>query len=55
MQINDYFWKIDDDVDFMRWNDGRDQTLIDSLEGLDYAGFKLKRGEGKRGWHIGKG
>jgi hypothetical protein len=50
----DYFWKIDDDVDFMRWNEGREQALIDSLEGLDYAGFKLMQGEGKRGWHIGR-
>jgi hypothetical protein len=50
----DYFWKIDDDVDFMRWNQGREQALIDSLEGLDYAGFKLMQGEGKRGWHIGR-
>jgi len=50
----DYFWKIDDDVDFMRWNEVREQALIDSLEGLDYAGFKLMQGEGKRGWHIGR-
>lgn len=50
----DYFWKIDDDVDFMRWNNERNQALIDSLERLDYAGFKLKQGEGKRGWHIGR-
>lgn len=50
----DYFWKIDDDVDFMRWNEGREQALIDSLEELDYAGFKLMQGEGKRGWHIGR-
>lgn len=49
-----YFWKIDDDVDFMRWNIGREQILVDSLSGLDYAGFKLKSGEGKRGWHIGR-
>ena len=50
----DYFWKIDDDVDFMRWNEGREQGLIDSLEGLDYAGFKPMQKEGKRGWHIGR-
>lgn len=50
----DYFWKIDDDVDFMRWNQGREQGLMDSLEALDYAGFKLMQGEGKRGWHIGR-
>ena len=54
---DDYFWKIDDDVDFMRWNEGREQGLIrfTRSEGLDYAGFKpMQRGEGKRGWHIGR-
>lgn len=51
---HDYFWKIDDDVDFVRWNIGREELLNKSLEGLDYAGFKLKSGDGKRGWHIGR-
>ena len=37
----DYFWKIDDDVDFMRWNEGREQGLLNSLYGLDYCGFKI--------------
>lgn len=50
----DYFWKIDDDVDFMRWNIEREESLTESLKGLDYAGFKLKSGDGKRGWHIGR-
>jgi hypothetical protein len=50
----EYFWKIDDDVDFIRWNPQREQSLLESLSGLDYAGFKLITTEGKRGWHIGR-
>lgn len=50
----EYFWKIDDDVDFIRWNPQREQSLLESLIGFDYAGFKLMTTEGKRGWHIGR-
>lgn len=50
----DYFWKIDDDIDWLRWNTDRENDLIESLKGHDYAGFKLMTTEGKRGWHIGR-
>jgi hypothetical protein len=50
----DYFWKIDDDVDFMRWNEGREQGLLNSLYGLDYCGFKIFQKRGNPNWHIGR-
>jgi len=50
----DYFWKIDDDIDWLRWNTDRENDLINSLQGYDYAGFQIKIKEGKRGWHIGR-
>lgn len=49
-----HFWKIDDDVDWLRWNEGREVDLLKSLDGYDYAGFQIKTKEGKRGWHIGR-
>lgn len=52
----DYFWKIDDDIDFVKWNTHRKEALLNHLEPHDYCGFKLKAGHkgGKRGWHIGR-
>tara|TARA_B100000674_G_C37976174_1_gene979474 strand:- start:2046 stop:2702 length:657 start_codon:yes stop_codon:yes gene_type:complete len=50
----DFFWKIDDDIDWIRWNIAREAQLIESLEGHDYAGLEVKTKEGKRGWHIGR-
>lgn len=50
----DYFWKIDDDIDWLRWNPSRENQLIESLADYDYAGFQVKTKEGKRGWHIGR-
>ncbi len=50
----DYFWKIDDDIDWIRWNADREAQLINSLEGHDYAGLQVKTGVGKRGWHLGR-
>jgi hypothetical protein len=49
-----YFWKIDDDIDWLRWNEGREVDLLKSLDSHDYAGFQIKSKEGKRGWHIGR-
>lgn len=49
-----HFWKIDDDIDWLRWNEGREADLLKSLDGYDYAGFQIKTKEGKRGWHIGR-
>ena len=53
-QKYDFFWKIDDDIDWIRWNLKRELSLLKSLEGLDYAGFSVQTKEGKRGWHIGR-
>lgn len=50
----DFFWKIDDDIDWLRWNPSRENQLIKSLANYDYAGFQIKTKEGKRGWHIGR-
>lgn len=52
----DYFWKIDDDIDFIKWNINREENLYNELKGHHYCGFKLKPGNkgGKRGWHIGR-
>lgn len=50
----DYFWKIDDDIDWIRWNPHRESQLLNTLEGYDYAGLQVKTKEGKRGWHIGR-
>jgi hypothetical protein len=50
----DFFWKIDDDIDWLRWNEQRQTDLIKSLGDHDYAGFQIKTKEGKRGWHIGR-
>ena len=50
----DFFWKIDDDIDWVRWNANREIHLIKCLEGHDYAGLQVKTKEGKRGWHIGR-
>ena len=49
----DYFWKIDDDIDFIKWNDQREQELSDALVS-DYCGLKVLTQPGKRGWHIGR-
>jgi len=49
----DYFWKIDDDIDFNIWNKDREQQLSDSLIS-DYYGLKVLTKPGKRGWHIGR-
>ena len=38
----DYFWKIDDDIDWMRWNPHRENELLRSLDGHDYAGLQVK-------------
>lgn len=51
---HDFFWKIDDDIDWLRWNVNRESQLLESLTGHDYAGFQVKTKEGKRGWHIGR-
>ena len=50
----DFFWKIDDDIDWILWNADREAQLIKSLADYDYAGFQIKTKEGKRGWHIGR-
>tara|TARA_R110001606_G_scaffold350860_1_gene500991 strand:+ start:2932 stop:3585 length:654 start_codon:yes stop_codon:yes gene_type:complete len=50
----DYFWKIDDDIDWMRWNPHRENELLRSLDGHDYAGLQVKTKAGKRGWHLGR-
>jgi len=50
----DYFWKIDDDVDFIRWNQVREKALVKSLTGLDYCGFKVFKKRGNPNWHIGR-
>lgn len=49
----DYFWKIDDDIDFNVWNEGREKELLNCLID-DYCGFKVLTKPGKRGWHIGR-
>ena len=49
----DYFWKIDDDIDFNIWNKDRERQLSDSLIS-DYCGLKVLTQPGKRGWHIGR-
>ncbi len=49
----DYFWKIDDDVDFNIWNDDREMQLLNCLTD-DYCGLKVLTKPGKRGWHIGR-
>jgi hypothetical protein len=49
----DYFWKIDDDIDFNIWNEDREQQLLDSLIS-DYCGLKVLTEPGKRRWHIGR-
>lgn len=49
----DYFWKIDDDIDFIRWNAHRETQLSDCLVD-DYCGLKVLDKPGKRGWHIGR-
>ena len=50
----DYFWKIDDDVDFIRWNQVREKALVKSLTGFDYCGFKVFKKRGNPNWHIGR-
>ena len=47
----DFFWKIDDDIDFNIWNRGREKQLSNCLVG-DYCGLKVLTKPGKRGWHI---
>lgn len=49
----DYFWKIDDDIDFNIWNDDRERQLSNCLKD-DYCGLKVLTKPGKRGWHIGR-
>lgn len=49
----DYFWKIDDDIDFNIWNEEREQQLSNCLTD-DYCGLKVLNKPGKRGWHIGR-
>ena len=49
----DYFWKIDDDIDFNIWNDHREMQLSNCLKD-DYCGLKVLTKPGKRGWHIGR-
>lgn len=49
----DYFWKIDDDIDFNIWNKERERQLSDCLVD-DYCGLKVLTKPGKRGWHIGR-
>lgn len=49
----DFFWKIDDDIDFNIWNKEREIQLSNCLEG-DYHGLKVLSKPGKRGWHIGR-
>jgi hypothetical protein len=49
----DYFWKIDDDIDFNIWNEGREKELSSYLVD-DYCGLKVLSKSGKRGWHIGR-
>lgn len=49
----DYFWKIDDDIDFNIWNDHREMQLSNCLKD-DYCGLKVLSKPGKRGWHIGR-
>ena len=50
---HDYFWKIDDDIDFNIWNEGREKELSSYLVD-DYCGLKVLSKPGKRGWHIGR-
>tara|TARA_Y100000361_G_scaffold108177_1_gene98009 strand:+ start:1753 stop:2430 length:678 start_codon:yes stop_codon:yes gene_type:complete len=49
----DFFWKIDDDIDFNIWNKEREIQLSNCLEG-NYHGLKVLSKPGKRGWHIGR-
>ena len=49
----DFFWKIDDDIDFNIWNKEREQQLSNCLTD-DYCGLKVLNKPGKRGWHIGR-
>ena len=57
-EMYDYFWKIDDDVNFARWNTLLYNDLLNSLKNKDYAGFKLKfldkNKEPNREWHFGR-
>jgi hypothetical protein len=50
----DFFWKIDDDIDWIRWNTERESQLIKSLKGHDYCGLKVFTKGGNPGWHIGR-
>lgn len=50
----DYFWKIDDDVDFIRWNAGRHGSLENCLLDHGYCGFKVFKKRGNPKWHIGR-
>ncbi len=58
IDMYDYFWKVDDDVDCLCWNSYLYTDLLGSLKNKDYAGFKLKfldqRKEPNREWHIGR-
>lgn len=49
----DYFWKIDDDIDFNTWDEERERQLSICLVD-DYCGLKVLNKPGKRGWHIGR-
>lgn len=49
----DYFWKIDDDIDFNIWGKEQEKKLSNCLV-YDYCGLKVLNKPGKRGWHIGR-
>ena len=48
----DYFWKIDDDIDFIKWNPHREKNLYNELKNHHYCGFRLKPGY-KGGKEVG--